>query len=100
MARLLCVAANGVETSRLRLNSESSASPDGLANASGMVGKNFMRHVFGYVYGEFERPVNMHRGNPRAGLIRDESRHDPRAASAVASISVWSLSVCPYSPAA
>ena len=77
MARLVCVAANGIETSRLLLNSESSASPDGLANASGMVGKNFMRHTFGYVYGEFERPVHMHRGNPTSGLIRDESRHDP-----------------------
>jgi len=76
-ARVVCVAANGVETPRLLLNSASSAFPEGLANTSGMVGKNFMRHMYGFVYAEFERPVNMHRGNPTAGLIRDEARHDP-----------------------
>jgi choline dehydrogenase-like flavoprotein len=76
-ARAVCVAGNAIETPRLLLNSESSAFPDGLANGSGLVGKNYMRHVFAYLYAQFERPVSMHRGIPVAGAIRDESRFDP-----------------------
>ena len=76
-ARAVCVAGNAIETPRLLLNSETSAFPDGLANASGMVGKNYMRHVFGYVYAAFEHPVNMYRGIPVGGVIHDEARHDP-----------------------
>ena len=76
-ARAVCVAGNAIETPRLLLNSDSSAFPEGLANGSGAVGKNYMRHVFGYAYAQFERPVNMHRGMPVGGAIRDESRFDP-----------------------
>ena len=76
-ARAVCVAGNAIETPRLLLNSESSAFPDGLANGSGLVGKNYMRHVFAYAYAQFERPVNMHRGMPVGGAIRDEMRFDP-----------------------
>ena len=76
-ARAVCVAGNAIETPRLLLNSESNAFPDGLANGSGAVGKNYMRHVFAYAYAQFERPINMHRGIPVAGAIRDECRDDP-----------------------
>jgi choline dehydrogenase-like flavoprotein len=76
-ARIVCVAGNSIETPRLLLNSESSAVPDGLANASGQVGKNYMRHMFGFVYAEFDQPVNFHRGQPVAGWIRDEAHNDP-----------------------
>ena len=76
-ARIVCVAGNSIETPRLLLNSESSSSPDGLANSSGQVGKNYMRHMFGFVYAEFEQPVNYHRGAIVAGVIRDEARNDP-----------------------
>ncbi len=41
-ARIFVVAAHAVETARLMLLSESSRFPDGLANGSGMVGRNFM----------------------------------------------------------
>ena len=75
-ARLVCVAANSIETTRLLLNSESSAWPDGLANGSGMLGKHYMRHVTAYMYGEFPRPVRMYRGLVAAGVIRDEARLD------------------------
>ena len=75
-ARLVCVAGNSIESPRLLLNSESSAFPDGLANSSGQVGKNYMRHMFGFVYGQFDQPVNMHRGLTVAGIIRDEARFD------------------------
>ena len=79
-ARAVCVAGNAIETPRLLLNSESSAFPDGLANGSGMVGKNYMRHVFAYAYAQFERPVNMHprhagRGrDPRRAAVRPRAR--------------------------
>ena len=76
-ARAVCLAGNSIETPRLLLNSATSAFPDGLANSSGQVGKNYIRNAQGYVYGLFERPVNMHRGVAGAGIVRDESHHDP-----------------------
>jgi choline dehydrogenase-like flavoprotein len=75
--RLVCVAGNSIESPRLLLNSASSMFPDGLANSSGQVGRNYMRHLTGSVYGVFEQPVNMHRGTTMAGIIQDEARHDP-----------------------
>ena len=76
-ARVVCVAGNSIESPRLLLNSASSKYPDGLANSSGMVGKNYMRHMTGSVYGAFEKPVHMYRGTTMAGIIQDEARHDP-----------------------
>ncbi|UNX53717.1 GMC family oxidoreductase [Georgenia sp. TF02-10] len=76
-ARLVCLAGNAIETPRLLLMSASPVFPDGLANSSGMVGKNYMRHTTGSVYAEFDQPVRMWRGETMAGLIADESRHDP-----------------------
>lgn len=76
-ARLVCVAGNSFESPRLLLNSASSMFPDGLANSSGMVGKNYMRHMTGSVYALFDKPVKMWRGTTMAGIITDESRHDP-----------------------
>ncbi|MBE9559127.1 MAG: GMC family oxidoreductase [Proteobacteria bacterium] len=76
-ARVVCVAGNSIETPRLLLNSASSQFSDGLANSSGQVGRNYMRHMTGSVYATFDKPVNMHRGTTMAGIITDESRHDP-----------------------
>jgi choline dehydrogenase-like flavoprotein len=76
-AKAICVAGNAIETPRILLNSSSSLFPDGLANSSGQVGKNYMRHVSGTIFGIFERPVRMHRGNVMAGLIGDESYFRP-----------------------
>jgi len=76
-ARVVAVAGNSIETPRLLLASESSRCPDGLANASGQVGRNYMRHMTGSVYGVFEEPVRMWRGTTMAGIISEESRHDP-----------------------
>ncbi len=75
-ARAVCVAGNSIESPRLLLNSASAKYPDGLANSSGQVGKNYMRHMTGSVYALFDRPVNMYRGTTMAGIIQDESRHD------------------------
>ena len=76
-ARVVCVAGNSIESPRLLLNSASSKYPDGLANSSGLVGKNYMRHMTGSVYAVFDKPVRMYRGTTMAGIIQDESIHDP-----------------------
>jgi choline dehydrogenase-like flavoprotein len=76
-ARVVCVAGNSIESPRLLLMSASAMFPDGLANSSGQVGCNYMRHTTGSVYARFEQPVRMYRGETMAGIIADEARHDP-----------------------
>jgi len=76
-ARIVAVAGNSIESPRLLLNSESSKYPDGLANSSGQVGRNYMRHMTGSVYAVFDRPVRMWRGTTMAGIVRDEAGHRP-----------------------
>jgi choline dehydrogenase-like flavoprotein len=77
-ARAVCVAGNSIETPRLLLNSAGGKFPDGLANSSGQVGRNYMRHMTGSVYATFDRPVNMYRGTTMAGIITDESHSDSK----------------------
>jgi choline dehydrogenase-like flavoprotein len=76
-ARVVCVAGNTIESPRLLLNSASPTFPDGLANSSGQVGRNYMRHVTGSVYAVFDKPVRMWRGTTMAGIVQDEARNDP-----------------------
>ncbi|MFT6105736.1 MAG: choline dehydrogenase-like flavoprotein [Paracoccaceae bacterium] len=76
-ARIVCVAGNSFESPRLLLNSASEMFPNGLANSSDQVGRNYMRHMTGSVYAVFDKPVKMWRGTTMAGIIQDESRHDP-----------------------
>ena len=61
-AEVVIVACNGIGTPRLLLNSTSPLFPDGLANSSGMVGKNLMFHPYGHVQGIFEKRLNGHQG--------------------------------------
>ena len=61
-ARAVIMAANGIGTPRLLLNSASEAHPDGLANSSGLVGKNLMFHPFAMVTGVFPEQMNTWRG--------------------------------------
>jgi choline dehydrogenase-like flavoprotein len=75
-AAVVCVAGNSIETPRLLLLSGSAQHPDGLANSSGQVGRNYMRHTTGTVWGQFDKPVRMYRGETMAGVIADESRLD------------------------
>ncbi len=76
-ARAVAVAGNSIETPRLLLNSHSSMFPNGLANSSGQVGRNYMRHMTASVYAIFDRPVHMYRGTTMAGIIADEAKNDP-----------------------
>ena len=77
-ARVVAVAGNSIESPRLLLNSASTMFPQGLANSSGQVGRNYMRHMTGSVYGVFEKSVHMYRGTTMAGIIRDEAPHNPK----------------------
>jgi len=77
-ARIVCVAGNSIETPRLLLLSASNLFKDGLANSSGQVGRNYMRHMTGSVYGLFKQPVHMYRGTIMAGIVRDEAHHNPK----------------------
>lgn len=68
-ARVVVVAAHAVETPRLLLLSANTTFPDGLANSSGLVGKNFMAHPTCTVTGLFEEPLNGFKGPQMGDLI-------------------------------
>ncbi len=76
-ARAVCVAGNVVETTRLLLNSASSLFPDGLANSSGQLGRNYMRHMTFSSLAIMPGEVNFHRGTRQSGLMFDEQYHRP-----------------------
>jgi choline dehydrogenase-like flavoprotein len=76
-ARIVCVAGNGIETPRLLLLSESSKFPQGLANSSGQVGRNYCHQIIGFVWGIFDQPVSSWRGATLAGVVEDEVKNDP-----------------------
>ena len=61
-AEVVIVACNGIGTPRLLLNSASSRFPNGLANSSGLVGKNLMLHPWPQVFGYVEEEVDGDRG--------------------------------------
>ena len=58
-ARIVCVAGNSIETPRPLLLSASAMFKDGFADSSRQVGRNYMRHMTGSVYGAFRNPVHM-----------------------------------------
>ncbi len=68
-ATVLC--ANGAETPRLLFLSESNRFPDGLANGSGMVGKNLMFNGSTSTAGMFEHPINAYKSVPTTRVIHD-----------------------------
>jgi choline dehydrogenase-like flavoprotein len=61
-AEMVILAANGIGTPRLLLNSASPRFPDGLANSSGLVGKNLMLHPWPQVAGYVEDELDGDRG--------------------------------------
>jgi choline dehydrogenase-like flavoprotein len=61
-AHVVVLAANGVGTPRLLLNSASARFPDGLANSSGLVGRNLMLHPWPFIAGYVEEEVDGYRG--------------------------------------
>ncbi|MDJ0788821.1 MAG: GMC family oxidoreductase [Myxococcota bacterium] len=71
-AEIVIVACNGVGTPRLLLNSKSKHFPDGLANSSGLVGRNLMFHPYGMVTGIFEEPLEGYKGPTGCSIISQE----------------------------
>src|SRR6478672_10260665 len=63
-AEVVILACNGVGTPRLLLNSASGRFPAGLANSSGLLGKNLMFHPWALVNGYVDEPMDGHRGPP------------------------------------
>jgi glucose dehydrogenase len=79
-ARLFVLAAHTVESARLLLLSESGLFPHGLANGSGLVGKNFMDHPGVGVFGTINHKVFPFRiGFPTAATMQfcnPKNRHE------------------------
>ena len=71
-AEMVIVACNGIGTPRLLLNSKSKLFPDGLANRSGMVGKNLMFHPLTGVSGVFSEPMRGHEGPMACSILSQE----------------------------
>lgn len=71
-AEMVVVACNGIGTPRLLLNSKSKAFPDGLANRSGLVGKNLMFHPLTGVAGVFDEPMKGHEGPMACSILSQE----------------------------
>lgn len=83
-AQMVLLAANGIGTPRLLLQSTSATFPDGLANSSGLVGRRLMLHPLASVVGLFDEELESWRGqagaliqstqfyrsNPTRGFIR------------------------------
>ena len=63
-AEIVIMACNGIGTPRILLNSTSARFPNGLANSSGLVGKNLMFHPYAMVRGFFDEPLDGYRGPP------------------------------------
>ncbi len=75
--RAVVLCANGAETPRLLLLSESSRFPDGLANSSGFVGRNLMFNGYTSVMGLFDEPVNGYKSIPATRVVHDFYELDP-----------------------
>ena len=67
-ARHVVVAGYAIETPRLLLNSASERYPDGLANSSGLVGKNLMTQANQAVWGRMDEPVRWYKAPPSLSL--------------------------------
>ncbi len=71
-ARVVVMACNGVGTPRLLLNSRSGLFPDGLANSTGLVGKNLMFHPYAMVTGIFNEVLDGYKGPSAASIMSSQ----------------------------
>lgn len=68
-AHVVILACNGVGTPRMLLNSVSGRFPNGLANSSGLVGRNLMFHPVGIAQGLFETRLDSHKGPVACSIL-------------------------------
>ncbi|MFS0733131.1 GMC oxidoreductase [Microbacterium jepli] len=83
----LVLAGGGVETPRLLLHA-------GIANSSGMVGRNFLAHGAVQVWGRFDEQIRGYRGYPSALITEDFLR--PADADFAGGYLLQSLGVMPF----
>ena len=76
-AKVVILSANGAETTRLLLLSDSSRFPHGLANSSGVVGTHLMPNGDASVFGLFEHPLNEYKSVQVTRFIHDFYHSDP-----------------------
>jgi len=75
-ARNVVVAGYAIETPRLLLNSATDRFPDGLANSSGLVGKNLMVQSNQAVWGTMDREVRSYKGPPSLAITEHWNYED------------------------
>ena len=83
-AKAVVLCANGAETPRLLLNSESSRFPHGLANSSGVVGKHLMFNTYFGVNAQFEHPLNEYKSVQNTRMVLDFYDTDPNGGDSTA----------------
>jgi choline dehydrogenase-like flavoprotein len=76
-ARAVILSANGAETPRLLLMSESARFPGGLANSSGLVGKHLMFNAHALASAFFDQPLNDYKSIQCTRIVMDfyEANH-------------------------
>lgn len=76
-AKAVVVAGYAIETPRILLNSKSSQFPDGLANSSGLVGKNLMAQAGPVVWGRFPGMIRQYKAPPACAITEQFYETDP-----------------------
>ena len=76
--RAVILCCNGAETPRLLLMSASNQFRDGLANSSGLVGKNLMFNCFSGTTAVFPEPLNEWKSIGNTHLVMDFHENDPK----------------------
>lgn len=76
--KAVVLAANGAETPRLLFLSASSQHPDGLANSSGLVGKNLIFNGYSQTWAEFPEPLNEYKSIVATRVVMDFYDSDPQ----------------------
>lgn len=74
-ANAVIVGANGIGTPRMLLHARSDTHPNGLANSSGLVGKNLMFHVYAGATGIFPKGEPTYKG-PLACIIMSQEFYE------------------------
>jgi len=75
-ARNVVVAGYAIETPRLLFNSATERFPDGLANSSGLVGKNLMVQSNQAVWGTMDKEVRSYKGPPSLAITEHWNYED------------------------
>ncbi len=77
-ARAVVLCANGAETPRLLLMSADARHPDGIANSSGLVGRNLMFNTYAEVHAIHEHPLNEYKSVQVTRVVHDFYDADPK----------------------